>query len=142
MPDVFDKALLWAATAHQGQEDKAGRPYLMHICEVICGVPTNDEKTVAALHDIVEDTTTSFSDLEYEFPEYIIEAVRALTKTDGEDYLNDFIPRCAKNPLARVVKLADLRHNSDLSRLKILSEADYRRNIKYGEAIRLLEAAS
>ena len=101
-----------AVSAHKGQVDKAGKPYIMHPAHVAASVQGDAAKAVAWLHDVVEDTPLTFADL-----------VRSL-KT---------------NPLARAVKLADLRHNSDLSRLPRITEKDQRRAEKYAKAIAVLE---
>lgn len=103
-------------------------------------VATDEEKAVAYLHDVIEDTSLTLLDLKKEgFSKNIIEAVDILTKKKGQDY-QSYLNLVKKNELARVVKLADLRHNSDLTRLPLITEKDLERNKKYSSAIRFLRA--
>ena len=102
-----------------------------------------DEITCCAalLHDTVEDTNITFDDLRQEgFPEEVIRILRLLTHDPAEDYY-DYVKRIAKDPQARKVKLSDLYHNSDLSRLNKVSEKDIERREKYLRCIRYLEEA-
>jgi hypothetical protein len=137
----LEQALELARRFHQGQLDKAGRPYLEHIMRVVNGVQTDDEKLVAAMHDLVEDTPLSFGDLICAgAPNRIVHAVEALTRQDGEDY-HDFIGRAASDPIARPVKLADLADNSDEGRLALLEpEQAARLRAKYADALRFLQS--
>ena len=101
-------------------------------------VTTDEEKAVAYLHDVIEDTTLTLLDLKKEgFSKNIIEAVDILTKKKGQDY-QSYLNLVKTNELARVVKLADLRHNSDLTRLPLITEKDLERNKKYSSAITFL----
>ena len=94
---------------------------------------------VAVLHDVVEDTDVTLEQLQAEgFPASVLEAIEALTKRDGEDY-EGFIGRVAPNAVAREVKLADLRDNSDLSRIAEPTERDRARIEKYRRAIEYLQ---
>lgn len=121
--------------AHEGQVDKAGMPYVLHPLRMMLSVDTPEGRMAAVLHDVVEDTAVTLDQLRAEgFPEAVIEAVEALTKRDGEDY-EAFILRVAPNPIARKVKLADLRDNCDLSRLAEPTEKDRQRIEKYRRAI-------
>lgn len=133
----LDRAMRWASGWHEGQTDKAGMAYIAHICHVVANVDGEDAKIVAALHDIVEDTTMTHEAIERAFGKTISDAVRAITKIKGEDY-HDYLSRVARNPLARLVKVVDLRHNADLSRLKEPSNIDIARREKYLQAIRWL----
>lgn len=110
------KAMQIAYSAHHGQTDKNGVPYIFHPFHV--AEQMTDEATVCAalLHDVVEDTDVSIADLEKEFPKEITEAVRLLTHDENTDYA-DYIAAIKENPCAKAVKLADLEHNSDESRL-------------------------
>lgn len=135
-------AIALAAKLHAGQVDKAGRPYIAHVCAVIAGVSTPEEMIVAALHDTVEDCGLELDEIAASYGAHIADAVEALTRRPHEDYLSDFIPRVAKNALATPVKLADLRHNSDLSRLDRVEEKDLARRAKYQAAIAFLEKVS
>lgn len=132
----------WAVDGHTGQVDKAGRPYLIHICEVIAGVETDEEKAAAALHDLAEDADNTQHQLMLigaAFRGPVYDAVKALTKNDHEPY-DDYLSRVAADSIARRVKLADLRHNSDLSRLPNATDKDRKRALKYHKAIERLEA--
>lgn len=125
--DMIRKALEIAIKAHKGAVDKGGVEYIYHPITVALKCTTDDEKVVALLHDVVEDTPTTFDDLrEAGFPEYIIEALDAVTRRKPQEQTGegrwDYIKRCKANPIARVVKIADLEHNSDLSRIANVSE--------------------
>jgi len=126
---MIDKALEIAYNAHKGQKDKMGFPYILHPIAVSFMVDSTAEKVVALLHDVVEDTAVTIDDLELEFPAYITDAVRALTNT-YESY-DDYITNLSQNPLAVRVKLADLRHNMNISRLPDITEKDIIRLNKY-----------
>lgn len=132
-------AMKIAFEAHSGQTDKNGIPYVnhpLHLAEQM----TDEVSTAAALlHDVVEDTEWSFDDLRKSgICDEVIEAVRYLTHTDGVDYM-DYVKNIANNEIAVKVKLADLAHNSDLSRLDEVTEKDLRRLEKYRAARALLE---
>lgn len=131
------KAVRIAFNAHLGQMDKSGIPYIFHPYHLAEQMDTEDECIVALLHDTVEDTNLTFEDLEGQFSEIVIEALKLLTHDDDVDYM-DYIKKLKHNPIAKKVKLADLYHNSDNSRLETLSEKDKLRNEKYKKAIELL----
>jgi (p)ppGpp synthase/HD superfamily hydrolase len=131
---TLEKAILIATTAHQGQVDKAGAPYILHPFRVMFGCKTEDEQICAVLHDIIEDTVVTLVDLRTAgFKEEIIIALDALTKRKNEAY-DDFINRLIQNQLACHVKLADLSDNMNLSRIPHPLEEDYQRVEKYGIA--------
>ncbi len=133
------KAMQLAYLAHHGQSDRSGVPYIFHPLHLAEQMQTEDEIVAALLHDVVEDTSVSFSDLDQAgFSPEVIEAVRLLTHKKGVDYF-DYINALKQNPIARSVKLADLKHNSDLARLKDHSEKTRERLEKYAAAIKLLE---
>lgn len=136
---TLERAIEIAAKAHAGQVDKAGQPYVLHPLRMMLAVATPEARVAAVLHDVVEDTAVTLDELRAEgFPASVLEAVEALTKRDGEDY-EAFIRRVAPNPIAREVKLADLRDNSDLSRIAEPTERDRERIRKYQRAIAYLE---
>jgi (p)ppGpp synthase/HD superfamily hydrolase len=126
-----------AAIAHKDQIDKAGKPYIRHLEAVASKVIGTEEKTVAWLHDIFEDTDFSHEQLSVFFPRSIVEAVEALTKRPGESY-EDYLRRIAENPLAIKVKMADLEHNTDLTRFDSPTESDKTRAQKYVERRKIL----
>lgn len=124
-----------AKRAHKGQFDKAGAPYILHPETVASFVTKDDEKIVAYLHDVIEDTPCQLRDLENAgFSSEIIKAVDLLTRKTGQSY-KQYLKLVKTNELARVVKLADLKHNSDLSRLTHVTENDIKRLKKYQDAI-------
>lgn len=132
-------ALEIAKKAHKDQKDKSGEPYILHPLHLAEQMKTEETTIVALLHDVVEDSDFTIKDLEKEgFQKSIIEAVSLMTHADGVYYM-DYVREIKKNPLAREVKLADLRHNSDLSRLKVIDKKALERRDKYLKAIALLE---
>lgn len=132
-----------ARQRHMGQADKGGHPYIGHPRRVAALVSTPLEKTVAWLHDTVEDTGYSADMMRADgFDERVIEAVMLLTHRPHEPYM-DYVRRLADNPVARRVKLADLNDNMDLARLPDKerdSEATRRRMRKYREAAEYLSS--
>lgn len=132
---MLDKALRLAVQVHSGHVDRGGRPYLLHILQVVAGCKDDlDSATLAALHDVVEDSTLTLKDLrEQGFPAQIVEGVDALTRRDGEAY-EDAIERAAKNALARKVKLSDLESNLDVRRLTQVTASDIGRLERYTKA--------
>ena len=132
------KAIKLMFEAHKDQLDKGGLPYVFHPFHVAEQMTDEDTTVVALLHDVVEDTDYTLDDLRrLGFPETVLAALALLTHDDAEPYL-DYVRRVRNNPVARAVKLADLRHNSDLSRLDAPNEAALRRREKYLEAMRIL----
>ena len=135
---MVDLALSIARKAHEGQLDKAGVDYIKHPLYVASQVATEEEKAVALLHDVIEDSPVSAEGLlQAGLPETVVTAVQVLTKKKEQDY-QIYLETVKKNPLARVVKLADLKHNSDLSRLSSITEKDRERLKKYKKAIDFL----
>jgi len=140
MQQLFEKAIAIALKAHQGQKDKAGAPYLLHVLRVMMSMEKMDEKIVALLHDVVEDSETTIEDLtKAGFPLKILKAVELLTKTDNQPY-EDYIQRMKKNPIAKAVKMADLKDNLNTNRLKKLSDSDKLRIKKYKQALKTLNS--
>lgn len=132
---TVEDAVLLAVKAHTGQTDKYGQPYILHVLGVAGRCRSVEEKIVAFLHDVVEDTDHTFDDLrKLGFSERIIEAVDCLTRRKGESY-DAFVLRIAPNPLARGVKLADLEDNMDVRRsTRPMREKDAQRMEKYRTA--------
>ena len=134
------KAMRIAYDAHAGQVDKTGLPYIYHPMHLAESMTDENSVITALLHDVVEDTDLTIDDLSREgFHEDVLTALTLLTHTPAEEYM-DYISRISTCPLARKVKLADLRHNSDPTRLDSMDEKMARRFEKYARAIRLLEA--
>lgn len=136
---TLERALVIAAEAHAGQQDKAGEPYILHPLRVMQAGTTPETRIVGVLHDVVEDSPWTLEDLRREgFPDVIIDAVDALTRREGEDYF-DFVRRAAAHPVGRHVKLADLRDNLDMSRIPSPTRRDQERIARYQKALRLLD---
>ncbi len=132
------KALKLCFEAHKGQLDKSGMPYVFHPFHLAEQMKTEEAVCVALLHDVVEDTDYSLEDLEkMGFPASVVAAIGHMTHDDQVPYLN-YVASLKSDPLAAAVKLADLRHNSDLSRLDTVTEKDLKRREKYLRAIQIL----
>lgn len=132
---MFDLALSIAKKVHKGQYDKAGVDYIEHPLFVASLVDTQEEKAVALLHDVLEDSPYTAEELILAgLPETVVSAVQILTKKKGQDY-QQYLELVKSSPIARRVKLADLKHNSDLSRLATVTEKDLERLEKYKKAI-------
>ncbi|MPW25956.1 HD domain-containing protein [Alkalibaculum sp. M08DMB] len=131
-------ALKIAESAHKDQVDKAGKPYINHPLTVASAFEDDLRYSIAILHDVLEDSDITFQDLiDYGFSSEVIEALMALTKND-EGY-NTYLEKVKLNSLALDVKLEDLKHNMDLSRIKNPTEKDYERLKKYEYAIEYLK---
>ncbi len=132
------KAMQIAFDAHKDQTDKSGLPYIYHPIHLAEQMEDEAAVCVALLHDTVEDGDISIEDLrEYGFTEEILKAVQLLTHDDGVSYM-EYVAEIKKNPIAKKVKLADLAHNSDLTRLDTVDEKAIRRCEKYEAARSML----
>lgn len=138
---LLDKALQLAVQVHSGHVDRGGSPYLLHVLQVVAKCRDDlDAATLAALHDVVEDSSLSLKNLrEQGFPPRIVDGVDALTRRDGEAY-EDAIERAAANSLARKVKIADLESNLDVLRLTQVTTSDLGRLERYRRAWKRLVA--
>lgn len=124
--------------AHKDQLDKSGIPYVFHPIHLAEQMVDEDTTVVALLNDVVEDSRYTLADLEaMGFSERILAALKLLTHEKGVPYM-EYIARIKEDPIARAVKLADLEHNSDLSRLDEIDEKALARVRKYEQAIRML----
>ena len=135
------KALRLCFDSHKEQTDKTGMPYVFHPFHLAEQMDDEISTVCALLHDVVEDTDTSFEDLsDMGFPSEVIEVLKLLTHTDGVPYM-DYIERISSNQIATKVKIADLTHNSDLTRMSPDEIDDYalKRNEKYKAALKLLK---
>lgn len=136
---TLEKAIEIAARSHAGQVDKGGAPYILHPLRLMLAVSGAEERMAAVLHDVVEDTLVTPEDLRSDgFSEAVVSAVVALSKQKGETRM-DAARRLAPNPIARAVKLADLRDNMDLSRLPNPTEKDRARLREYEQVRAFLE---
>lgn len=133
------KAMRLCYRAHEGQEDKSGVPYVFHPLHVAEQMDDEDSTVVALLHDVVEDSDLTLADLEKKkFGAPVIEALRLLTYDKSVPYL-DYIRTLKDNPITRKVKLADLEHNSDTSRIPWeLTVEDLERLEKYRRSMEIL----
>lgn len=137
---TLERAIEIAARAHAGQTDKGGHPYILHPLRLMFTLKDRNEQMVAVLHDVIEDTSVTLEELSSEgFSQDILDAVIALTKKEGESRISA-AKRAAENAIARVVKLADVRDNMDLSRISELTDKD-RIRIKEYEEVRALLAS-
>ena len=137
---LLETAIRIAVEAHAGQKDKNGQPYIFHPLRVMARVLTEDEKIVAILHDVVEDTPWTADQLrERGFPPHILHAISCVTKRKGEPY-DDFVNRSASDPIAIRVKIADVEDNMDIRRLQHITAKDQERLAKYLDAYHRLVA--
>lgn len=134
------KAMKIAFDAHRGQTDRAGIDYVNHPLHLAEQMETESETCAALLHDVVEDSDWTIEMLDAEgIPNDALEAIKLLTHKEGIPYM-EYIEALKDNEIARKIKLADLTHNSDLSRLSEVSEKDRTRIRKYNKAIELLNS--
>jgi len=138
MQQLLEKAISIALSVHKGKTDKGGNPYILHPLRVMLDMTTIEEKIVAVLHDVVEDSHTTIQNLREEnYSEEILDALTLLTKNQNQTY-NEYILEIKKNTLATKVKLADLRDNMDKKRLLNPNKKDIARINKYKIAYSLL----
>lgn len=140
MPLTLEQAIALAAKAHEGERDrKTGEPYIFHVVRVTMSVTGEKERIAAALHDVVEhvDGWTLERLAQAGAPPEIVAAVDALTRREGEDYL-DFARRAAANPLAHAVKVADLRDNLEATLRSAPAHEREEKARKYRDALRLI----
>lgn len=148
---IYDKCYDFAESAHLGQVDKAGKDYFKHPCSVaeifnkkFKHLLTNEEMfigiCVALLHDVLEDSGFTQKDmLEFGIPFEIVSQCEIITRRKDESYMN-FIRRCGDDKIVRCVKMADLLHNMDLTRLEKVTDEDLKRIKKYHKAYKYLES--
>jgi len=138
--NLTKKAMKIAFEAHKEQLDKSGMPYIYHPIHLAEQMKDEYSTCVALLHDVVEDTDMTFEKIyEFGFPEEVVEALKRLTHTDDVPYM-DYVKNIKNNPIAKTVKIADLRHNSDISRLDSVDVRAIDRLQKYKCALELLES--
>ena len=131
--EMLDAMLVLATKAHSGQFDRGGNPYILHPLKVMYYLKTTDEELMcmAVGHDVIEDTTVTYKDLlEAGMSERVVAGIKALTKVPGET-LEEYKEKVFSNIDAMMVKRADLRHNTDIRRLKGITEKDVQRMVKY-----------
>lgn len=133
--EMLSRMISLATERHAGQFDKGGRPYILHPLTVMHRLRTDDEELqcIAAGHDLIEDTTVTGAELrELGFSERVVSGIQDLTKWEGQT-VEEYCARVKANPDARRVKIEDLRHNSDIRRLKGVTEKDVKRMARYHE---------
>ena len=136
--ELTKKALKLSFEAHKNQVDKSDMPYVYHPFHLAEQMETEETIIVALLHDVVEDTNYTLDDIRaMGFPDSVVDALALMTHDKTVPYM-DYVAKIKHNPIAKAVKLADLKHNSDLSRLDIADEEALRRVKKYAVAIKLL----
>jgi len=131
--EMLSRAIRLATTAHDGQFDRSGQPYVLHVLKVMhyCKTENEELQCIAVLHDIVEDCDVTYEDLRSNgFSDRVVDGVRALTKQRGQSY-EEYKQAVFANADAMHVKLADLRHNSDIRRLKGVTQKDIERTARY-----------
>ena len=137
---ILDRAKEIAKVAHEGQVDKAGKPYIEHPMRVMNMGKSMEERIAGILHDVVEDSEWTFEMLEKEgIPKDVMDALRCVTKLSEDEDYDHFIARVKTNPLAVKVKLNDLKDNMDITRLEEVTEKDLTRLNKYIRAYRQLK---
>ena len=136
MKNMLGTAIAIAATCHVEQTDRGGKAYITHPIRMMMRLRTDDEELmcIAILHDCVEDCGITEDDLrDAGMTERVVAGVVSVTRVENETY-EEFIERCGKNPDGVLVKLEDLRDNSDITRLKGLRQKDHARIAKYSKA--------
>jgi (p)ppGpp synthase/HD superfamily hydrolase len=131
--ELLSAMLVLATCSHAEQFDKGGNPYILHPLRVMYQLKSDDEELncIALGHDLVEDTDVTYEDLKkLGFTDRVVNGIRALTKQPGETY-DEAMMRITSNKDAILVKLQDIRHNSDIRRLKGVTEKDIKRMAKY-----------
>lgn len=139
---MLDKMLVIATNAHAGQFDRGGNPYILHPLRVMSYLKSDDEELmcIALAHDVIEDTSVTYKDLrDAGFSERVIAGIRALTKQPGQTY-DEYKEGVFANEDAMRVKMSDLRHNTDIRRLKGVTEKDIARMAKYHQFYMELKA--
>lgn len=137
---LLELAIEVATQAHKGQLDKGGNPYILHPQAVAAALDSTENKIVAYLHDVVEDTKITLEDLkEMGFTYRIVNSIRILTKSKDISY-EDYLKSVKKDSNAWHVKMADIKHNMDISRIPEPTAKDFARIEKYKKALAFLES--
>ena len=140
--ELLSNAIHIATNAHHGQFDKGGKPYILHCFRVMNYLDTDDEELqcAALLHDVAEDTRITFQEMrESGITERVVEALKLLTKMPGQSY-DEYKTGVLSSIDAMKVKKADLTDNSDIRRLKGITEKDIERTVKYQRFYMEIEA--
>lgn len=136
---MLGTAIALAAEKFSNKTDKGGEPYVLHLLYVMEGMDTHDEKIVAVLHDVIEDTDVTAEDLlKMGFSRSLVRSIELLTHLPEDDYMT-YVRRLAMDPIAKKVKKRDLEHNTQLSRMKGLRQKDFERLQTYHTAYAYLK---
>jgi len=137
--DIIEKSLQIALEAYAGKKDKAGKTYILHPLRIMGTMETEEEMSVALLHDVIEDSEFTAEDLLAQgIPDNIVDAVSLLSKVDEESY-EQFIKKILSNKLASKIKKADIEDNINVLRLDVLQSIDIERIKKYHKAWKILK---
>lgn len=131
--ELLNMMLVLATNSHAGQYDRGGKPYILHPLAVMQFLNSSDEELqcIALGHDTVEDCGITYQQLkEFGFTDRIIEGIKCLTKVPGESY-DEYKAKIKSNPDAVKVKIADLKHNTQIERLKGVTKKDIARMERY-----------
>ena len=138
--NLIETSLQIALNAYKGQKDKAGKTYILHPLRIMAKMETEEEMSVALLHDVIEDSDYTFEDLLADgIPLVVAKAVQLLSKVEGENY-DQFVDRVLENDLASKVKIADIEDNINVLRLDEIGSKDLERVAKYHKAWKKLQA--
>lgn len=133
------KAMKIAYDKHAGQYDKSGIPYIYHPIHIAEQMDDENSTIVALLHDVLEDTNTTIDEIKkYEFDIKVLEALKTLNHSKNLDYF-EYIKLVSQNEIAKKVKIADLMHNLDISRLSKVTQKDLDRVKKYEISLEYLK---
>jgi (p)ppGpp synthase/HD superfamily hydrolase len=139
--NLLEKVISFALEAHTGHTDKTGRPYILHPLHLMSQMDTDEERMAAVLHDVIEDTNHTLADIAaLGVPQTVLEALTLLTHDDKDTPYLDYVRALKPHPLARKIKLADLRHNMDIRRLSTITDKDAARLERYRQAWALLNS--
>jgi len=140
MTPTLEDGIILATNAHRGQKDRNDEPYIMHPLRVAAQLWGYDERMVAVLHDVIEDTTVTLDDLRHAgYPDHVVAAVDAISKRkETNEPYSKYIQRVRASPLATKVKIADLCDNANLRRLPKVEAYDLRRLDRYNRALQYL----
>lgn len=136
--DLTKKALKLCFESHKEQVDKTGMPYVFHPFHLAEQMDDELSTVCALLHDVVEDTDTTFADLlAMGFPQSVVDVLTLLTHEESVPYM-EYVQKISTNATATKVKIADLKHNMDETRLYVVDEYAKKRAEKYAKALALL----
>jgi (p)ppGpp synthase/HD superfamily hydrolase len=136
----LERAIEIAVAAHKGMKDKGGNPYILHPLRIMISLTTEDERIVGVLHDVVEDCPEwTFERLQAEgFSERVLISLKSVTKDSNDNDYQAFVERAKSDPVGRMVKIADIKDNLDVTRIGDLRAEDIARINRYKKALQVL----